>query len=221
MRYLQVRLAAGDATLHPLVPTLTDATVFRNAMMLEWTPSFDPPRANVLLYLEGDLEAFDALLADTALVREHDVTRIDGDRGYAYVHSDPHPIEWRLFEIAAERALLPVFPFRYDDDGSITVRFLGPLDRLRAALEATPEGVEPSIEKVGAYDLGRPPIPPPLPPRQREAVEVALEAGYYAVPREASRADVAAVLGCAPSTASEHLRKAERRLVRAFLDRPG
>lgn len=130
MRYLQVRLAAGDATLHPLVSALTDPDVFRNAMMLEWTPSFDPPRANVLLYLEGDLDRF---------------------------------------------------PFRDDDDGAITVRFLGPLDRLRAALEA----------------------------------------GYYAVPREASRADVAAALGCAPSTASEHLRKAERRLVRTFLDRPG
>jgi hypothetical protein len=95
MRYLQVRLAAGDATLHPLVSALTDPDVFRNAMMLEWTPSFDPPRANVLLYLEGDLDRF---------------------------------------------------PFRDD---------------------------------------------------------------------------VAAALGCAPSTASEHLRKAERRLVRTFLDRPG
>jgi predicted DNA binding protein len=50
---------------------------------------------------------------------------------------------------------------------------------------------------------------------------VAFEAGYYDVPREASRDDVARCLGCAPSTASEHLRKAERRVVSTFLDREG
>ena len=90
----------------------------------------------------------------------------------------------------------------------------------RAAVEAIPDGVETAIERVGEYDLGQAPIPPPLTPRQREALTVATDAGYYDVPRGASRDDVAERLGCAPSTASEHLRKAEGRLVRTFLDVP-
>jgi predicted DNA binding protein len=97
------------------------------------------------------------------------------------------------------------------------MRLVGPTDRLQAAVDATPEGVETSIERVGEYDLGRPPVPGALPDRQREALEVALEAGYYDVPRGATREDVARRLGCAPSTASEHLRKAEARLVRTFV----
>jgi len=47
----------------------------------------------------------------------------------------------------------------------------------------------------------------------------AVEPGYYAVPRRASLADVADTLGCAGSTASNHLRKAETRVMRRLVGR--
>lgn len=219
MRYLHVRLAGAETTLHPLVPTLTDESLFGDAKMIDWAPSFDPRRVTVLLYLDGALDRFGGVLDDTDLVLESDVTPIGESRGYAYVHSEPHPTEWRLFEIATSEGLLPVFPVQYHDDGTLSIQIVGPADSLQAAVEAMPDGVETSIERVGEYDLGRAPIPPSLPSRQREALEVAFDAGYYEVPREATRTDVAEGLGCAPSTASEHLRKAEHRIVRTYLGR--
>lgn len=219
MRYLRLRLTSSDVTLHPLVPTLTDAEVFSDARMVNWSPSFDPPRVTVLLYLEGDLDRFDAVLDDTDLVIDFDVTPTGDDRGYAYVYSEPHPVEWELFKIGIGHGLLPLFPIRYHSDGSLTVRILGPMDRLRDAVESVPEVVEISIEQVGEYTLGRPPVPPALSPRQQEALQVAFELGYYEVPREASRDEVAERLDCAPSTASEHLQKAERKLVSVSLGR--
>lgn len=218
MRYLHARMAGEQATLHPLVPTLTDTDVFRDAKMVDYAPSFDPPRATVLLYLDGDLDHFEAVLADTDIILDYDITRFGAGRGYAYTHSEPHPVEWRVFEIATEAKLIPVFPVQYHHDGSLSARIVGPAHRLQAAVEAIPDGVETTIETVGEYDLGRPPIPPGLPPRQREALAVAADLGYYDVPREASRDEVADALGCAPSTASEHLQKAERALVQTFLD---
>jgi len=221
MRYLHVRLAGEDATLHPLVATLSDGDVLRDAKMVDWAPSFDPPRATALLYLEGDLDRFETVLAGTDVVLAHDVTAVGDGRGYAYVHSEPHSTAWRMFELATSDRLLPVFPVQYHRDGTVSARIVGPSGRLQALLEAVPDGVEASIERVGEYDLGRAPIPPSLPARQREALEVALDAGYYEVPRQASRDEVAGRLGCAPSTASEHLRKAERRLVRTYLNDRG
>ncbi|GGO01305.1 MULTISPECIES: helix-turn-helix domain-containing protein [Haloarcula] len=218
MRYLHLRLAGEEATLHPLVATLTDPDLFRDAKMVDWMPSFDPKRATVLLYLDGDLDRFESVLADTDLVLEYDVTPFGDGRGYAYVHSVPHPTEWQLFEVGMIEGLLPVFPVQYHHDGSLTMRIVGPHQRLQAAVDATPSGVDTVIQQVGEYDLGRPPIPPALPPRQRDALAVALDAGYYDVPRTANRDDVAARLDCAPSTASEHLQKAEAHLVRTFLD---
>lgn len=97
------------------------------------------------------------------------------------------------------------------------MRVVGSADRLAAGVRATPDGVEASVERVGEYDLGRPPVPPSLPPRQREALAVALDAGDDEAPREASRAEVAERLGCAPSTAPERLRKAERGVGRTFV----
>jgi predicted DNA binding protein len=95
---------------------------------------------------------------------------------------------------------------------------LGSLETLQAAVAAMPEAVETRIERVGGHELGRPPLPPQFPARQWEALTVAFEAGYYDVPRTATRDDVADQLGCAPSTATEHLQKAERRLVRWCLE---
>lgn len=221
MRYLNVRLAGEDTMLHPLVPTLTDPAVFRDARMVDWAPAFDPPRATVLLYLDGDLDRFEAVLDETALVIAADVTDFGDGRGYAYVHSEAHPTEWQLFELAAAGGLIPAFPFPYHADGTMTVRLVGPAAGLQAAVDAAPAGVATTVEEVGEYDLGRPPIPPPLSTRQWDALAAAFDLGYYDIPRTATRDDVAERLGCAPSTASEHLRKAERGVVRTFLDRAG
>lgn len=218
MRYLHIRLAGENTTLHPLVPFLTDTDRFRDAKMIDWSPSFDPPRVTVLLYLDGDLDWFEAVLDDTDLVLEYDIICTGESRGYAYVHSKPHPTEWQLFEIATGTGLVPVFPVQYHDDGTLSVRIVGPTDRLKAAVEGTPSGVETSIERVGEYDLGKPPIPPSLSTRQREALKIAFDIGYYEVPREATRRDVADRLNCAPSTASEHLRKAEHHVIETYLN---
>ena len=219
MRYLHVRFTGADTDLHPLVPTLTDETVFEQARMVDWAPSMDPPRSTVLLYLVGDLRAFETVLDETDVVIEYDVTRFDDRRGYAYVHSKPHPTEWLLFDAITRGGLIPVCPIEYHHDGSLTIRVVGSTPRLQGMVADIPDGVETSIERVGEYDLGRPPIPDSLPARQREALSVAYELGYYDVPRTASRDDVAEAMNCAPSTATEHLRKAESRVVATFLNR--
>ena len=201
MRYLTIRVSGEDAELHPLVPALTDESIFREAQMVDWAPSLDPPRATVLLYVDGDIDRFVEVLEATDIVLAYDVTRFAEQRGYVYVHSEPHPVEWRLFEVGTMEGLIPVFPLQYHHDGSITARIVGPMATLQAAVEGLPEGIDTTLERVGEYDLGRPPIPPALPPRQATALRTAFELGYYAVPKRATRDDVAAAMDCAPSTA--------------------
>lgn len=221
MQYLQIRLIGEQVLLHPLVPTLTDEEYVREARMIEWSPSFDPPRVTVLLYLEGDLDQFEAVLGESDIVLTSDVTRFGDGRSYVYIHAEPHPTEWRLATAFSGEGLVPVLPIEYHDDGTISIRVVGPLKRLQEAVERLPTGVDTKIEQVGEYNLGRPQIPPPLPDRQREALAVAFDAGYYDVPRTASRDEIADRLNCAPSTASEHLQKAGRRLVETYLHESG
>lgn len=55
--------------------------------------------------------------------------------------------------------------------------------------------------------------------RQLEVLRASYDAGYFARPREASAAEVAADLGIATSTFTEHLHAAQRKLLRDILER--
>jgi predicted DNA binding protein len=52
-----------------------------------------------------------------------------------------------------------------------------------------------------------------LSPRQREALALARERGYYEWPREVTAGDLAAEFGVAKTTFLEHLRRAESKLL--------
>jgi predicted DNA binding protein len=219
MRCLRVRLSGQGETLHPLLPHITDEQLFREVLMLDWSFSAEPPSTAVLLYLDGDIHAFEQILAAADVVHDYDITRLDEQSGYAFVHSRSPPVETEILSVGSRDGLLPISPVRYHRDGSFSFRVLGALDTLQAAVAALPEAVEAHIEQIGGHELGRSPLQPQFPARQWEALTVAFEAGYYDVPRTATRDDVAERLGCAPSTATEHLQKAERRLVEWCLDR--
>lgn len=53
--------------------------------------------------------------------------------------------------------------------------------------------------------------------RQAAALAAAIEIGYFDTPRRASAEDLAAKLGVSPSTAVEHLRKAEKKVLENYL----
>ena len=58
-------------------------------------------------------------------------------------------------------------------------------------------------------------VVPDLTARQREVLTLALEDGYYEIPRETSTAEIAATVGIERRTAEDHLRRAERKLLEA------
>lgn len=57
-----------------------------------------------------------------------------------------------------------------------------------------------------------------IPPRQRELLKLGLERGYFEIPREVTLEELAAEMDITKTTASNHLRKAERKLM-SFLVR--
>lgn len=54
--------------------------------------------------------------------------------------------------------------------------------------------------------------------RQLEVVSLAVEAGYYDKPREATLSDLAEELDISPSAVSQHLNVVERRLITALVE---
>lgn len=95
-------------------------------------------------------------------------------------------------------------------------RLLSALDEMRsehgADIEVTAIGSPKAVAPASNLDA--------LSPRQREVLELARRRNYYAWPREATTADLAAELGVTKPTALEHLRKAEAKLLGSGEGRP-
>ena len=194
---------------------LVNAPFVERATALQWNYTDDA--FAVLHHVEGDVEAFDAAVADVGPVVDYELAPAGDDAFYAYVLDETTTAFRALFEPLSLGGLVVVPPVVYRADGRVAMSVFGPGDVLQAAVEAADPPLELRIERVGGLTAAAPMAEASLSDRQREALDAALELGYYDVPRSANQADVAVALDCAPSTAAEHLRKGEATLLRSVL----
>ncbi|MFC7069829.1 helix-turn-helix domain-containing protein [Halobaculum lipolyticum] len=217
MKTLALRLDPDEASTHPMHAFVADHPEFGPTRLLQWNPRVG--ETNVLLFhVDGPPEPFLPVIdgVDTAEVVEPSAeSGVDGF--YLYVRERLADRDRGLVEAFAGENVVVVPPVVYDTDGSMRFSVVGTGDALQRAVDGTPDGVDVSVRRVhsGAGTAVAPDAG--LTERQREVVAAAVDAGYYEEPREATVADVAERLGCAPSTAAEHVRRAEATLVRAAL----
>lgn len=218
MKSMHCTLRFEESAMHPVHRRIAAEDAFVRDELLYGHRTAEGPDT-MLFYAEGDCDAFADALADTDRIVDHEVTPLDGSSCYAYVREDMAEFDVRLQEAFEGPGLLVVPPVEFRSDGTARLTVVGEPEALQAALEDVPAEATVEVERIGEYD-GSAPVPgADLTDRQREAAAAALEVGYYDVPRSGSLAAVADELDCAPGTASEHLRKAERAALTAAVDR--
>ncbi|MFC6965098.1 helix-turn-helix domain-containing protein [Halocatena marina] len=102
----------------------------------------------------------------------------------------------------------------------ITIKIIGRESDLQHGFDALPGEVRrrASIERVEKCSPVAPGIVSTLTERQRDVLTATADVGYYDVPRRGTADDVADTVGCAASTASDHLRKIETRILSTPLE---
>jgi predicted DNA binding protein len=217
MKHLRVTNRPDVDAVPPIFRLIAASKQIREARLLGWNVS-NVDRPSGLFAVDGDLAGFRADMETAKYVVEADVTPVDDDRFYLLLTLDAgasSPIR-PVFETLTSDGLVVVKPVVYRD-GAVHANIVGDAAVLQAAMEDLPPFLDVDIDEIGSYD-GAPDAPAArLSDRQREAVLAALELGYYDTPRQATHRDVAETIDCAPSTASEHLQKAESKLVRATM----
>lgn len=213
MRTLHLSVRFPEAWRHPMHRFLEESDAVWTDQLLHWNLATDGVDV-ALFYIEGEREPYVERMETVESIVDYDVTPIDEERFYVYVHERTRPPERRFRESFRDTGLVVLPPIDYLADGSMELTLAGPGADLRAMLAELPDEVEASVEWVGTDGTGPASA---LTERQREALSAGLDAGYYEVPREGSLDEVAAELDCAPATASTHLRKAEATLVRSVL----
>jgi hypothetical protein len=218
MKRVRITIAPPDAYLPPVYRLLTrEATYLTRVEIVNWNVA-EPP-VGFLLRVRGDYRRLGRALDGGKNVRDFELFP-NGDReAYCFLAAENPTAGRALFENFTREDVLTVPPISCHDDGSSTFTLVGTESAIQDAVEGVPDGVSVTVEAVGAGRVAPDDVLDGLSPKQRAAVRAALRVGYYDVPREATTDDVARELGCATATASEHLRKAESRVLSALFGR--
>jgi predicted DNA binding protein len=221
VKHLRVTVHVDDDYTPEFFELLADSPAIAEARLVDW--SMTASEQSTLLYIvDGDPTPFAEQAANTAGIDSVELS--DTKQGRTYVLVVMRPLETPMFaaihRASTQAGLIVRKPIIYRD-GTMSARVVGDAGALQRALEAAPDGVEVQIDTISQF-YGHTDDPVVgLSDRQREAVAVALELGYYNQPRGATHEDVAAELDCAPQTASDHLQKAEANIIRAVMDEFG
>jgi hypothetical protein len=244
MQHVRVTLTAHgrEGEIHPMYGLLTNAPFVERATAMQW--NFTGDALGILHYVEGDVDAFEAAVADVDPVVDYELEPAGDGAFYAYIRDATTPEMRDLFEPMTYEGVVMVPPILYHEDGTVSISVFGPGEEIQRGFELVPEPVDITVEEVSglgalgvaaetrlilpaitSWNISTPRgvenlhviIAGSISDRQREAIDAALELGYYEIPREASHEDVAAAIDCAPSTAAEHLRKAESTLLSSIL----
>jgi len=222
MRYLQLQIRVPPEERHPMHQFLVEHDSIRRAALRHWNFS-NPEYVTTLLHVVGNPEdgrqAYLAALETVDSIREYDVTPVDDRSFYVYVREDAHGFASRLRALLADTELLVVPPIEYDSDGAMLVEVAGDQEALQDLVAGLPNHLSVVVNRLGEYDARRESQATALTDRQQEVLDVARKRGYYEIPRQASVRDIAEEVGCSKSTAANHLRKAEARLVALYSDR--
>ena len=211
MKRLRVSVSYTDETIHPMHAFVRDSPAVDREFVLNGQVTDGVE--TVLSYVVGDAEAYTAALEANDAVLEYEVTPAEDGAGFfVYARQELDETGAVLAEAFTRETVVLVPPIAFHGDGTMRLSLLGSAADLRATLEALPDGVDVEVLEVGTRaDAGG--FERALTGRQREAVRVARRLGYYEVPREVGIEEVAEELGCAVSTASELVRRAEAGLV--------
>ena len=216
MRYLTVLAHPADgSTFHPLAerlaaePSIEREAIHHVELLADGT---------VLLFGEGsgDRSRYEEIMADSPSVVDYLAS--GQDRWMAVSQFEATDETRQVLELRRELDVVIETPIRINADGSLRLTYLGSDASLQAMFDDVDEDVFAfEVVEMGDYDPDEGSLTRLLTTRQQEVLETAVEMGYYRSPREATLEDVAAAVGIAPTTVSEHLCKVEERVFGALV----
>lgn len=130
------------------------------------------------------------------------------------------PLQTLLYE-----GFLPIGPTKLENGRECFDLLLHDREELSKAIELLEEFSSVTVDRI-SEEFSREVVPSrtgwqsllaSIPPRRRELLNLALEEGYFEIPRQATLEELADQMGITKTTASTHLRKAERQLVEFLL----
>ena len=218
MKYVSLSLAMDADVRHPMHQFVVEHDGYEASYLVRGNEVGEDVQT-LLFHVDGfPPDPYRAALERTDSVAEYAISTCPDETFYLYVRDRPSGTDRDLVDALLQVGLVPVSPVAYRADGTVDLTLVGPGRTVQRALEALPAWATVDVREVGMYSSRRLDTAATLTDRQFAAVSAAVECGYYDDPRRGSTEEVATALDCAPSTAAEHLRKAEARVMERLVD---
>lgn len=175
----------------------------------------DPDRPTMFLWVEGNVDAFDAAAREDPTVTDIEIlSDVDSQRLYSLRAT--HATEIVLYSLWAELGAERLQTYHTDGWWHVRSRFAD-RDSFATYRELLEEhDVEFRLKYLhgGAETTGS---PAHLTPEQRETLRLAYERGYFEIPRAVTTAELATELDISDQAVSERLRRGYARLIESTL----
>ena len=217
MGHVRLSLTADgqEGEIHPVYDIWANAPYIERSWALQWNRAGET--LGILHYAEGDVDAFSAAIEEIPEVIDADIERTGEDAFYVYLRDATTDALREMFGPLTAGGIVVIPPVFYGADGRVTLSLYAPDEQLQYALDRLPDAIDVSIKAVSGLGGSGLIADGTLTDRQREVLRTALAMGYYEIPRETDHEAVAEAMGVAPSTAAEHLRKAEQAVIRSAM----
>ncbi len=212
MRSVQISLTYEKGATPPLLERFFESPDLDREVILGGQVVDSVETVTSIVY--GDLSAYESLLSEDDGVLEYDIVPSE-DGLFVYLRRELESSGQSLFDTLAQKTLVVVPPITVRSDRTIRMTVVGHPNDLNTLFHGIPGAISVDIRRIQngvTVNTAR------LSKRQRLALQTAWNVGYYEIPRRNGIETVAEELGCAVSTASEILRRGERRLIGQSLD---
>lgn len=213
MHEVSVQLIPQDREFHETEEAFTEEPSIQR-VAIEYLNYLDDGTGVLLYRLRGNEERISELLENTDEVISFQALS-DGGEYRVHIHFDVYGFSEQLIRLINQHNVSIDFPIECNQRG-LRITAIGEQDDIADAVERLPDGILVEIISLTPIENGssRRPL---LSDRQREVLRIAIEEGYYEHPRKISRDGLAEFLGLTGSTVSEHLRKAESKILTDFI----
>lgn len=215
MRYYRYVIYPPGGYLHPIEKdVLPDVAATREAIVHIDLLAED--EGLVVYRTEGEPENIGTLLGEHPDVVDHDVFDVKDESFHLYVQFEPGDPATNMLKLADEYGLIMDTPFFFTSDGGLEITVAGKSEDVQESVPEFMEAVKDIdivLDQVGQYVPESNDLKMALTDRQEETVDVAVDSGYYDLPRNATHEDIAEAVGCSASTVGEHLQKAEAKII--------
>lgn len=216
MKYISLSLRFPPASRHPIHQFIDESdAVQRDVLVYGQTVS---QQDTLLFFVEGEQQQYAAALEASDRVLDFDITAVGEGEFYCLVNQKPDAMDDAIFNSFYRQGVIIAPPVEFLPDGVAELTIIGDSAALQSAIAALPDVVKTEISRIGEFNWRQSLFDPAVTDRQQEVLHTAVSEGYYEVPRGASVETVAESLDCSSSTTAEHLRKAERNIIKEYVN---